>query len=94
MDYRQQEEQANMGRAIEAVYESGLLRPKVPVTLEEGQTVTVVLPAPSLQLRSRRDEHLRRHFGACRSGDTRSAGNDRIDADLAAACGNSNELER
>ncbi|NCO39289.1 MAG: hypothetical protein AUJ96_09560 [Armatimonadetes bacterium CG2_30_66_41] len=85
-----------MGRAIEAVYESGLLRPKVPVALVEGQTVTVVVRTPTfaVQLRCERDERLRRHFGAWRSGDPGPGDNDRIDADLALGYGSSGAPER
>lgn len=72
-----------MARTIEAVFERGVFRPRQPVALPEGQAVQVVLPEDAKTGRRPRDERLRRHFGTWRSGDKRSADNERIDADLA-----------
>jgi predicted DNA-binding antitoxin AbrB/MazE fold protein len=82
-----------MGKVIEAVYEQGVFRPREPIALPEGQAVQVVLPEAGLPARGPRDERLRRHFGAWRSGDPNSADNERIDADLARAYGSSHEPE-
>ena len=78
---------AAMGKVIEAVYEGGVLRPLEPVTLDEGETVHVVLPEAGHEERRPKDGRLRRHFGAWHSGDSRSADNARIDADLARSYG-------
>lgn len=72
-----------MGKVIEAVYEGGILRLKEPIPLKEGETVHVVVPEAKAHARPPRDARLRRHFGAWRSGDSHSADNGRIDADLA-----------
>jgi hypothetical protein len=61
-----------------------ILPPETPV----GKADLVVTVAPKEEPVSSRG-NLRRYFGAVRSGDSRSADNDRIDGDLARAYGGS-----
>ena len=68
-------------KVIEAIYENGVFRPKTPINLKEGQIVRVVLP-DLFPINIQKDKNLRRHFGVWGSGNSNSADNDDIDADL------------
>ena len=82
-----------MSKIIEAFFEKGSFRPREPVSLREGQPVKVMVPEHTFSVPETRDERLRQHFGAWRSGASRSADNAGIDADLAREYGNTHEPE-
>jgi len=63
---------------------------KLPPETPIGRAELVVTVSPKEDTSSSRGS-LRRRFGTVHSGDARSADNDRIDADLARAYGNSDE---
>ncbi len=82
-----------MATIIEAVFEKGVFRPREPVSLCDGQAVKVMVPETANQALTTKDECFRNYFGAWRSGDSRSADNEGIDADLAREYDNSHNPE-
>ncbi|MDA0842242.1 MAG: antitoxin family protein [Planctomycetota bacterium] len=82
-----------MAKIIEAVFEKGVFRPREPVSLRDGQAVKVMVPDTTSQAPGIKDELLRQYFGAWRSGDSRSADNEGIDADLVQEYGNNHDPE-
>ncbi len=65
--------------------------PLTEVAAVSGQTPEEWIASVVQQQLARRDEKLRRHFGAVNLGAPTGADNDRIDADLARAYGDDHE---
>jgi predicted DNA-binding antitoxin AbrB/MazE fold protein len=73
-----------MTQFIQAIYEGGVFRPLEPIQLAEHERVSLVVTGVDAQKPSTTsDVDVRRHFGAVRSGNPRSADNAQIDANLA-----------